>query len=702
MDAIRSLFGKSGGQKADSTWVSWTAPRPPASDPGPRDTTSLGTASREIPAPTPRPWNDLRRLGLLDGSASSTAAVAGATTGGTIGSLLTDRTRDELRNVLVSLDATGIRLAERREATFPSREQYRRMAPGAALEWIESQPAVFASSLSAYQESCAPAGVSSLSDVMLLDALHGPEGAAQAPLAGLADALRALDALGVGLTSRSGEAPMDTLEAYHRLGATPPEPVVVHSGSREWTALRPEDVTAIDFFTGSKTDRGLAMPRAATTLQSLEESGYRLSAFTDRGRFSPVDACGAYLAVGRSLPIVVQGPGGTTGFTVGPAELADLGLVQQRAQEVDQLFRDHVLPVLGDSHLQGPEEQARFFDAVYGTMGAMPREEACRRLATLTRATYFSAGPVMSEIVAAAATDGDVDGRIEDFARISGAGLPDSDRLPALRFLHGTMRDLSSDAVPYPVLHDLFLDVLAGARDLALAKAAAELSTLPVPGVGFEERAECMAEMSRAQGSAYRSTLLGDYLDVVNPPSPTASPAERARQVAATFAPMRRAFAHGLDTEATRRANEAARLVSLPVGDETLAQRIAVMESLVAHRLSDPITAYRTLLVRRVEGESLARTAERMGHLLTGLGALNAQDRALDVFCTLQEAFRKDSGLHRDEVIERFDEAIAISGDVERAIAAATAPTRNQGTITQDRETVSIGGIRLPRNRPTE
>lgn len=149
-------------------------------------------------------------------------------------------------------------------------------------------------------------------------------------------------------------------------------------------------------------------------------------------------------------------------------------------------------------------------------------------------------------------------------------------------------------------------------------------------------------------------------------------------------------------------------LIRIPFGAETEEERLGVFLDLAAHEpektLDRTADDYRALLVHRAPGDTLATAGARMCHLLDMLALTDQQERASEVFATIQD--RATSGEQGqkspEQAVQRFSEQLALTGSVDKALTASLLGgiSAGPGTVEQGDDFVIIGGIRIPRTKP--
>lgn len=698
MDTLRAAFHKLTGTD-ETGWTPWTAPPKPGDTAGsatPTSHTPVDAAALSTPAPiaapavTP-PWRELQRLGLL---AATTA------TPGPIGAVLTTEAKAGLADFLRRMDAGGVRIALCHPAERGAETRYKPLTPDEAMTWLASQPATFDAPVATWTASDPPVPLASLTDLKTLDALRGADGAAEAPNPGLACAIRSLTERGWQLSSSQPSwhtlRSRSTLQAYHCVSAGRSVDVWTKDGQLTMRAECADDLLATDYFDGAGVDRGLSRPQEAATLRALESAGWRFRATPDGLSQPHTSARDAYLEIADGRTVVMMAAGGDAAFMADAPLLADPDRVKERADEVERLYREHVRPRQTRTH--DADDVARFFEILYASAPSRPREETAERLAAISDVSPYDTPKVFEQVMATAARGGDVDGLIADYTRIARAGLADADRLSAFRYLSETVPTLAgSDAQGRAALRETFMSVLEHIHTPGMAKRAVEICSQPIGSSTLTERADVMRTVASTYRSEWENELVADYVRIMVPTGST--PAERARHMAETLAPLQEAFGRHSSMKAVRDAHEAWALTLLLVGNETQSERTALMQTLIESRDGqEALDVYPALLLDRLPDEGIVETGECFRQVAALLAQAAQRERAIEAFHTLQDARRGLPAETRGEVMTRFNETIVLKNDVDAALAAVSRSQTPAGQIVDDGRTVTIGGIRVERN----
>lgn len=162
------------------------------------------------------------------------------------------------------------------------------------------------------------------------------------------------------------------------------------------------------------------------------------------------------------------------------------------------------------------------------------------------------------------------------------------------------------------------------------------------------------------------------------------------------------------ETHSINAAMEGIDLIRIPVGTETEDERLKLFLDIAAREseksLDRTASDYRAILVHRTPGESLTVAGGRMCRVLETLALKRQQERASEVFATIQGgvASGRYGKLTADEALQRFSEQMVLSKSVDDALAALAASTTGgvpagPATVQQSDDAVVIGGIRIPR-----
>lgn len=256
------------------------------------------------------------------------------------------------------------------------------------------------------------------------------------------------------------------------------------------------------------------------------------------------------------------------------------------------------------------------------------------------------------------------------------AGLSHEERARALQVLLGTERCSMSDLAG--VYRTVATDVTDGATLLANA------------GV--------MATLLQEKGSKDAVELYQAIREGLHPVAALGEVVDAARM--ARYAGM---VASGADREDLKKLLET---VCVPVAGEPLADRETVVAGLwrlgAEMRASDcssqTLESYQTLARTLFPGERLADVAGLFEEVAR---AVRKQEVARDVIGRLQSERLQGSfpRVPLRELVERFVQAFAVSGDVDRSMEILHRPASSDPVVVDGEEEVTVGGIRIPKRK---
>ncbi|MEW6278987.1 MAG: hypothetical protein AB1758_10215 [Candidatus Eremiobacterota bacterium] len=151
-------------------------------------------------------------------------------------------------------------------------------------------------------------------------------------------------------------------------------------------------------------------------------------------------------------------------------------------------------------------------------------------------------------------------------------------------------------------------------------------------------------------------------------------------------------------------ATEGLDLVRIRVGNESQDERVKVFRDIAARQsertLDQTAACYRAVLVERAPGEGVAEAGARFVRILDALAVGRNQDRAIELFSTVQQGIRDGAwdGRRADQLVDQFARNLVLTEDVDKALNSLFASEgASQGAVAERGDVVIIGGVRVPR-----
>ena len=339
--------------------------------PQPEDAVELSEAA----PPATVLWKELTAAGLMAGPVS----IPGA-----IGAAISETGRQALAGFVADLEAKEVYFYQTRKAEDPEQISYHLLSSEEAVERIE-QGSV--KELRVYEKYTSPYPLSDAGDLQLIDALYlsGPDSGA--PEAEYAEAINSLKEKGhrvsIDHDSMAYEYPWDAgspppvmtpprgssagvvgpnpLGAYRALlGRSTPGPAkLTPEDTFADQKLTRENAFALDFFHGSRIDRGLSEPALARSMREVADAGFTFSYHSKIGNYISTDRYRDFTTYRgmqkhpEETPWVYRkGEEGRPvfSFPVDRETLSDVGKVQALHRHVEEIW-DDAYPTF--SHLSG-------------------------------------------------------------------------------------------------------------------------------------------------------------------------------------------------------------------------------------------------------------------------------------------------------------------------------------------------------------